>query len=341
MLSVLAPTRFVLVALLTGPLLAGCGEPELVPAPDLGQTRPPLPAYDVTSERPAARAALTLVPAVATEVTVTDFDESRAQVGLPDLTSESLVTDRTAYWERARTETVLLSEGRLRDQDSRLLLDFGFSSDDVDWEASWTGPDGSGWVVAFRPDLDMDRVAAAVGAKVGPLRGATVDPDRQLVSHGLPEDGARTWGDREEIRDIAGDVPAESAYYRSSCVPLADALGPDATVEDQEAVLAEHAVERFDDLDAFGVSFVDGQATARIGLDRTDVLDRADLADDFPAIGPVGWHDAFDRGVNDPSTGRLGWDVTTPVLAAGLVLTDVLPFAVCPDVTPRDEPTGL
>ena len=158
---------------------------------------------------------------------------------------------------------------------------------------------------------------------------------------GLPDDDDPTWGDREGVRAIASDVPAESAYYRSDCVPLADALGPDASVADQDAVLAEHAVERFEDLDAFGLSFVDGQATARIGLGRTDVLQRADLADDFPTIGPAGWHDAFDRGVNDPSTGRLGWEVTAPALAAGLALTDVLPFAVCPDVVPRDEPTGL
>ena len=61
-------------------------------------------------------------------------------------------------------------------------------------------------------------------------------------------------------------------------------------------------------------------ATARIGLGRTDVLQRADLADDFPTVGPAGWHDAFDRGVNDPSTGRLGWEVTAPALAAGLAL---------------------
>jgi hypothetical protein len=50
---------------------------------------------------------------------------------------------------------------------------------------------------------------------------------------------------------------------------------------------------------------------------------------------------AFTRAVVDPSTGRIGWTVRDPLAAAGLVLTDVLPFAVCPEVTPMEEPTGL
>jgi hypothetical protein len=153
--------------------------------------------------------------------------------------------------------------------------------------------------------------------------------------------GGESWGDLPGIRDLATEVPAESAYYRAGCVPLAAALGPDAGADVVERVVSEHGVPFLDEIERFSVSFADGTATARLGVDRGDVLDRSDLAAGFPTVGPVGWRDAFDNPVNDPSTGRIGWDVVTPRLAAGLVLTDVLPFAVCPDVDPVEEPTGL
>ncbi len=94
-------------------------------------------------------------------------------------------------------------------------------------------------------------------------------------------------------------------------------------------------------LETFAVSLADGIATARLGLDRPDLLDRSALAEDFPATGPVGFGAVFTRAVVDPSTGRIGWTVRDPLAAAGLVLTDVLPFAVCAEVTPMEEPTGL
>ncbi len=50
----------------------------------------------------------------------------------------------------------------LRPVNSELMLDHGFTQDDVDWEAHFTGPDGNGYVLAFRPDLDMAGVASAV-----------------------------------------------------------------------------------------------------------------------------------------------------------------------------------
>jgi hypothetical protein len=55
----------------------------------------------------------------------------------------------------------------------------------------------------------------------------------------------------------------------------------------------------------------------------------------------VGFGDVFTTPVVDPSTGRIGWTLDAPAAATGLVLTDVLPFAVCPEVTPMEEPTGL
>lgn len=312
-----------------------------MPPPVTEETRGPLAAYDPRTETPVARAALTLVPQSATEVTVTDFDEVRAELGVPDLTSASLVRDRVDFWERARRESVMLTEGMLREQDSRLLLDHGFTSDDVDWEARWTGPDGAGWALGFRPDLDMGRVEDAVRAGVRPLADGQVSTSDRTVSLGTTDDPADSWGDLEGVRDLLTDAPAASAYYRIGCVQLADALGPDADVDDLDRVLARHPVDTFEDLEAVSVMFVDGQATARLGRERTDVTPRADLADAFPTLGPIGWQDGFEGGVNDPSTGRIGWEVANPSAAASLVLTDVLPFAVCPDVMPLEEPTGL
>ncbi|WP_165820960.1 hypothetical protein [Nocardioides gansuensis] len=338
-------TRLASAAVLLGAAACG-GEPELRPAPVVPTPEPTIAAYDAKTAQPAAEAALSLVPADAAVVTVTDFDESRAQLGVPDLTSDDLMTDRSAYWEQAPRTTVLLAGGMLREDSSELWLDHGFTQDDVDWEARFTTPEGAGWILGFRPDLDMARVAGAVKAGVAGLGGAEVDRKRHLVSVGMAEAGEDTWGERPGISELVPDAAAESAYYRAGCVPLGDVLGPDAGVEDQDAVLAAHDVAHFGGLEAFSISFVDGKATARLGLDRTDVFARAALVKSMssttgPMSGSIGWADGFTRQVSDPSTGRIGWDVADPAAAATLVLTDVLPFAVCPEVTPMEEPTGL
>lgn len=321
--------------------LAGCGDPGLT-AQDLPpEATPTIAAYDAKSEVQAAQAALTLVPADASVVTVTDFDESRASLGVPDLTSDDLMTDRSDYWERARRESVLLAEGMLLADNSELMLDYGFTQDDVDWEAHFTTPDGPGWILGFRPDLDLAPVQQAVADGVAGLSGARVDPARHLVSVGAATDGQDTWGTIEGIADLTSDTPAESTYYRAGCVPLSTALGPDADIEDQEAVVSKHDPTALAPLTRFSVSFADGVATARLGSDRTDLFARSELAAAFPTVGPIGFGDAFAMPVVDPSTGRIGYDVVAPVAAATATLTDLLPFAVCDEVVPMAEPTGL
>jgi hypothetical protein len=297
-----------------------------------------VPAYDASLQPSAA--VLALVPEDAATVTVTDFDQVRARLGVPELTSDSLMSERRDFWERAGEETVLLAGGMLLDDNSELMLDHGFTQDDVDWEAHFTTPGGPGWILGFRPDLDMTRVEGAVEAGVAGLGGADVDADRHLASVGMATAG-ETWGDRPGIADLTNDVEAESTYYRSGCVPLADALGPDAGAADQDAVVAAHDPTDLGPLDAFGLSFVDGLATARLGLERGDLVDRSALAADFPTIGPTGFADGFDRAVVDPSSGRIGYTVVDPAAAAALTLTDVLPFAVCDEVRPMEVPTGL
>ena len=321
--------------------LAGCGEPGLE-AQDLpAEPTPTIAAYAPDVEAPPGQTALTLVPADASVVTVTDFDESRATLGVPDLTSDDLMTDRTDYWERARRESVLLAEGMLLAESSRLLLDYGFTQDDVDWEAHFTTPTGRGWILGFRPDLDLAPVERAVTDGVAGLAGSEVDPERHLVSLGAATDGEDTWGTIEGIADLTSDAPAESTYYRAGCVPLGTALGPDADIEDQEAVVSRQDPTALAPLTRFAVSFADGIATARLGPDRTDLFARAELAEHFPTVGALGFGDAFAEPVVDPSTGRIGFDVSEPVAAVTATLTDLLPFAVCNEVTPMAEPTGL
>ena len=285
--------------------------------------------------------ALDQVPADAEYLTLTDLDEIRARLGVPGLTSEDTMTDRQAFWDRAEDDAVLLTDGLLRADNSELSLDYGFTEDDVSWELRFAGPDGGGYVLQFRDDQDMSVVRAAVDAGVGPLRGADVVPQAKQVTLGVAEPGEPAWRDDPDLVGLVGE-PAESTYVRRGCIPFADALGTDVTVEDQDVVLADHDIAGLDDLPAVAVSFGDDVATAWFTPGRSDLFDRADLVDDWPTTGSIGFGDGFsDDAAVDPSTGRIGLHVTNPVAAAHLTLTEILPFGVCNDATPLDEPTGL
>jgi hypothetical protein len=313
-----------------------------VPAPDVRPAGPPArlpgtPTYDPRLE-PAA-AVLPYVPEDATTLTVTDLDEVRRQLGVPDLTGADLMSDRAEFWRRAELEAPLLAEGLLRADGSELMLDHGFTQDDVEWEAHFTGPGGSGYVLAFRPGVDMAAVAGAVRAGVGRLTGATVRPGQHLVVSGVAADGAASWATDPALVGLVGER-AEATYVRRGCVGFEQALGPDATAEHQQAVLARHDVGDLDDLPGFAVSFGDQVATVRLGPDRADLFDRLHLGDDWPALDAPAFGDGFTRGVGDPGTGRIGYAVPRPQLAARLVLTENLPFGVCNEVTPIAQPIG-
>ena len=45
--------------------------------------------------------------------------------------------------------------------------------------------------------------------------------------------------------------------------------------------------------------------------------------------------------MGDPATGRIGYTLTRPPAAAALTLLEELPFAVCNEMPPLEEPTGL
>jgi hypothetical protein len=183
-------------------------------------------------------------------------------------------------------------------------------------------------------------VARAVADGVGPLAGATVRPAGHLVLAGVAPDGAGSWATDATLVDLVGDA-AEATYVRRGCVPLNDALGPDATTGDQQAVLAAHDVRELDDLYGFALAFGDHLATVRLGRDRADLFDRLHLGDDWPGTGSPAFGDGFAGGVGDPATGRIGYDVARPPVAARLALTENLPFGICNELTPIAEPTGL
>ena len=327
--------RALLLALVAPLLLAACQSPESPAAPrSVASVAPePAPAYDDDAE--PAEAVLSLVPQSAEVVTVVDWDQVRAQLGQPDLTSEDLMTDRLTFWERAGIEAALLTDGLLRDDSSTFELDYGFTQDDVDWEARWTGDDGPGFALGFRPDLDLGGLRRAIGDGIGPLAGATLDPEHGLVVAGAAAEDV--WANEETWEPLLAE-PATATYLHRGCVPLNTALGPDADLEDQDALLAEHPVTTLDDLAGFVVSYGDHQATVRVEPGRADLFARLRIGGDWPTGR---FSSTYLNGAADPSSGRIGYSLPRPPVGASLALLEELPFGVCDEVVPLDEPTGL
>ncbi|GAA1477450.1 hypothetical protein GCM10009623_18960 [Nocardioides aestuarii] len=315
--------------------LAGC-QAEKAPArprPVASVPPQPAPAYDAEAE--PASAVLSLVPQDADTVTVTDWDAIRVQLGQPDLTSEGLGTDRFAFWERADTESAALTEGMLRADGSTFELDYGFTQDDVDWEAHWRGEDGRGFALALRPDLALDGVRRAIADGIGPLEGAELRAADHLVVAGTSE--TDVWANEEQWEPLVAE-PATATYLQRGCTPLNEALGPDGDAEAQAALLEKHPVTTLDDVSGFALGFGDHTAIAWFELGRSDLFDRLRIGEDWP-VPPFAR--TFTNGAADPSSGRLGYAVDDPPAAAGLTLLRELPFSVCPEVVPYDAPTGL
>ena len=131
-----------LVATALALVLTGCsddGDPD--EAPSLDETPTSIPSYDATAE--ANQAVLSLVPTEAVDLTVTDFDQIRLQLGVPDLTGSDPKRFRDAFWRDAETQAPLLLGGMLRDVDEQLERDYGWSQDDVAWEAHFGDPRAS------------------------------------------------------------------------------------------------------------------------------------------------------------------------------------------------------
>jgi len=290
----------------------------------------PVPAPPLPTTGPLS--ALELVPESATVATLTDFDAIRARFGVPEMTSADLMSDRITFWEQAQARAVLLTDGLLRADNSVWELDYGVTEDDVDWEVHFTGPEGSGYAVGFRPDLDLRGVRQAI--QDGKLDGYL---DGHVLEKGTAATGS--WADDPRWGHLV-TPGAESAYLGKGCVPVADALG-DAPVDDPKTVHVLETVPDFEPLDAWSISYGDGIVTALIGLGRDDVIARTDLGKEWPTTGPISFREGFTQPLDDPMAGRIGYQVVDPHAAASLTLGEELPFAVCNTSIPVIEPTGL
>jgi len=174
---------------------AGCsGDAEPLP-PVVDPTPAVDPAYDASAE--PALAVLSLVPATAQTLTVTDLGEAA---------------------DAGDASVVLAPE--LLGADAGALADYGLGPDAVEWEARFTG----GWVVALRDGTDMAQVEAAVAAGAGPLEGAAVDADSRLVTLGTTDDPQQSWAIDPELRELVGE-PAVSTYVARSCSSTATLPG--------------------------------------------------------------------------------------------------------------------
>ena len=179
----------------------------------------------------------------------------------------------------------------------------------------------------------------AIDAEVGELSGATLLANRAPGRRG--QAAGQTWSADPALADLAGE-PAETTYLHRGCLPLNEALGPDATIEDQDALLAKHDITDLDRLPAFAMTYRDEVGRRGSGPDRDDLPDRLDVVPDWPVTGSIGPLDAFGAPPSwNPQTGRLVLKIENPRAAATLTLTGQFPFAVCNEVVPLDEPTGL
>ena len=284
---------------------------------------PFVPVYD-SSLAPAA-AVMTLVPEDATVLVVTDYDQLRLQLGLAGLTGESSAQERETFARRAAREAVVFFPGLLLADDQQLRDDYGFSQDDVAWEARFGTPTGEGFVLGLRDGLDLDGVERAVSDGVGALDGARLDRSRLLVTSGTTDAPADSWA-ADPARVALVGPSAAATYVDTGCIPYDVAF--DDTDADDLAPAPAAELRSLDELNAFSVSYGTELVTVRLGQVRNDVFDRARLPEILPRTDPefaLGYLDP----VADPSGGRIGYQLGDPDVAESLARERRLPFAVC------------
>jgi hypothetical protein len=250
---------------------------------------------------------LALTPEDVETITVTDFDQVQQELGV-ELTDQSTPAEVAAFWQRAAAERPMLTTGMLRPADAQLAAAYGFTQVDVAWEAHFYDADDreTGWVLRFRDGTDMTKIAEAAHQASGPLAGGTVDAADHLVTKGATDDPTQSWAADPDTQALVGE-PANATYLSRDCTPLSD---------DASTVV--------DDLAVFAVEFEGSLVTARLGLGRHDLFARMRLGAGDPAFAA-----AYDGGVADPRTGRIGYVMTDPAAAARLALEHRLPFATC------------
>lgn len=288
--------------------LTGCTSSS--PAPQGQEPAAPQATLTVSPDdtTPAQRA-LAHVPGAVTAVTVTDFDRAALQLGLEELSSDLPQRERNDFWDRARRQTAILSDGLLRPVGPQLLRDHSFAQEDVGWEARLFDDQGQevGWILGLHTIIDPRAVQKAVDAGVGPLADAVVDVDAGLVLSGAAVDATDPWGD-DDPTGMLVTGNAVGTYVERGCVP------------------APAGASGLEPLAAYSVALEGTLATVRLGTDRQDLFARIALAAEDEQVTK-----AFEGGVADPGSGRIGYRLTDPVAAAELTLRRALPFAACAD----------
>lgn len=340
-------------------------------------TRPETTLPGATTAAPVdpgpVAAALALVPADIDYLTLTHWAAVKQRSGASALTSESIQTDRIEFWRGVAGSTVLLTEGALRPENSRLGLRYGVTQDDVLWEVRWsqratydsatddpgTGDDAGGLALRLRDDLDLAGVERAVADGVPGVEGSHLLVDQHLLLREAGEAGTTLLADPGLSAALAPD--AETQVVVPGCLSWPAALGVDATIEDQELAAANVPVEDLLDPDAWRMSFTGRAAQVAViypegtsmQAARDDAEIRLTLTEEWPTTESVGWGDAF--GLPPGLTGD-GYTVTqtasrvmasadyrvlNPTAAATLALAGLVPWAVCSEIDWLAEPTGL
>lgn len=211
----------------------------------------------------------------------------------------------------------------------------------------------------LRDDLDLDGLGRAVTDGVPGVEGAQVLPGQHLLLRGAGEPGSTVTSEPGLVAALADG--AETQVAVPGCLGWPTALGPDAGVEDQEAVAGAVAVEELLDPQAWGIAFTGRQAIVSVvypeGTDdraaAADAQARLGLAEVWPTTGSVGWGDAFGLppglngdgyevgGGGDRIVVTADYRVVNPTAAATVALTGLVPWAVCSEIDWLAEPTGL
>lgn len=303
-------------------MAAGCSDPAQPVFPADPVTSTIATEYDPGLEPSAA--VLALVPQTATTLKVTDFDQLRLTLGFGALNRRSPEDERARFWGEV-AQAATLSQGMLRPSEDE-LAPYGFGEDDVAWEATY-GDGADGYVIAFHDDVPIAKVQEAIDAKVGPLAGAVLDTEKRLVTSTAPPAGDDSWGALPDVVALVGQS-ANATYVDRACLDFDSVFGDG--MEAQLAAGSRAALDDLDPLEGFSIALGADLVTVRLGADRPDAFDRLRLTDVMPATRPE-FGEGFARGVADPSTGRLGYDLQRPTAAVDLIDDGHLPFAVCGD----------
>ncbi len=244
---------------------------------------------------------------------------------MPDLTGADPRRFRDAFWRDAAVEAPLLLGGMLRGVDEQLESDYGWSQDDVAWEAHFGSSEGVGWVLKIRDDLPMGDIIRAVDAGIGPLAGAEVRGEDHLIVSNAATDGSASWAAEPDLVALVG-TPGSATYVSRDCIPFDDLFG--AGVKEDLAPSPAADVDALDELGAFSVTFGGELATVRLGGEREDVFERMRMVETLPDTDPE-FALGYQLGSADPLGGRIGWVLGDPVIAGQLALEKKLPFALC------------